>query len=481
MANIEGLAHPAGADLKPSTAVKVFYSLGQMAQAGGFDTAIGFIFFYYAAVLGLSAALVGAALAVSLAFDAVVDPMVGSWSDNLKSRLGRRLPLMIGAIPLIAVSLGLLFSPPAGLSDWGLFGWLTVMSVATRSFISVFNVPYIALAAEMAMDATERMSLVVYRNLAGLFTGLACTALGYNVFFANGALQRPEGYPGYGWSVAAMLAVGLSLCCLGVWRYAAALPQPEQAPGSFLSRLPGEIAEVFRNRSFRILFLSSVVMSTALGVNATLNSHAFIFVYQMRSESIQFIGYAFLAGILLGVPGAPLLQKWIEKKTVVTFGLSLLMLNWLVLQGLRALGWYAPIGDEALLPMQFNSFVAGIGVGLALVSYPAMMAEAADEHELLFGRRREGLYFAGLGFANKAATGLGVLLAGIALDLVKFPKDIGQQVGLILPEEMQVRLVVIWGPVAAVVAGISLVIMMTYGITRSRHAEIAAALQKVRG
>ena len=137
---------------KPPMAVKLAYSLGQAAQSGGFDAAISFIFFYYSAVLGLSGALVGAALAVSLAFDAVVDPIVGSWSDNIKSRFGRRLPLMMIAAPLIAISVGLLFSPPHGLDQVGLFGWLAALSVAARSFISLFNVPYIALGAEMASD-----------------------------------------------------------------------------------------------------------------------------------------------------------------------------------------------------------------------------------------------------------------------------------------------------------------------------------------
>ena len=79
----------------PTIALKVFYSLGQAAQSGGFDTAVGFVFFYYSVVLGLSGTLIGAALAVGLVFDALVDPAIGSWSDNLKSRLGRRLPLMI--------------------------------------------------------------------------------------------------------------------------------------------------------------------------------------------------------------------------------------------------------------------------------------------------------------------------------------------------------------------------------------------------
>lgn len=105
-----------------------------------------------------------------------------------------------------------------------------------------------------------------------------------------------------------------------------------------------------------------------------------------------------------------------------------------------------------------------------------MMADAADEHEHLFGRRREGLYFAGLGFAGKAATGLGVMVAGVALDMIGFPRTMGHGAGVSLPEAMQFRLVAIWGPVPAIIAIISLVILASYGITRARHAVIAASL-----
>ena len=104
----------------------------------------------------------------------------------------------------------------------------------------------------------------------------------------------------------------------------------------------------------------------------------------------------------------------------------------------------------------------------------------ADEHEHLYGRRREGLYFAGLGFANKAATSIGVLLAGVALDIIRFPSDIGQKAATVLPHDVQFRLVLVWGPVAAVIAVISMLIFSSYAITRTRHAEIATALRAKR-
>ncbi len=461
---------------QPPLRIKLAYSLGQTAQTGGFDAAIAFIFFYYSAVLGLSGTLVGAALAVGLAFDAAVDPFIGSWSDNIKSRHGRRLPLMALAVPFFCISVGLLFSPPHGLNQTGLFVWLAVMSVAVRSFVSLFGVPYIALGAELATDYAGRTSVVVYRAFAGICSGVVVTAIGYSVFFANGALQRPEGYPGFGWSVALLLFVCLTLCCLGVRRYAAALPQPEPVPGSMIRRLPGEVKEIFRNKSFRLLFLSAVVIYVAIGANASLNNHAFVFVWRLASEKIQFISYAYLVGLLLGVVGAPMLQKVMEKKNLVIIGFLLLIANWVVLQGAMLAGLYHPVGDAALLPMQLNSFVAGIGTGFVLVAYPSMMADAADEHEQLFGRRREGLYFAGLGFAGKASAGLGVLVAGVALDLIGFPKSAIGSAAANLPDAMQFRLVAIWGPVPAIIALVSLVILASYGITRARHDAIAAAL-----
>ncbi|MCA6286749.1 MFS transporter [Phenylobacterium sp.] len=461
----------------PTKLQKIFYSLGQAAQSGGFDTAVGFVFFYYSVVLGLSGALVGAALAIGLAFDAVVDPFIGSWSDNLKSRLGRRLPLMMAAILPTVISIGLLFSPPPELSQPLLFAWLVVFSVAGRIAISLFHVPYVALGAELTTDYAERTSVVVYRSAGGVLAGLAITALGYTAFFADGGLQRAEGYPGFGWSAGAVLFVCMTTCCLGLLRYSSALPQPDQVPQPMWRRLPFEVREIFANRSFRLLFISALITYVAQGLNATLNSHSFVFVWLLKSETIQFISYAFVAGLLLGVGSAPRVQARLEKKTVVLIGLSLLIANWLVMQGAWLAGVYAPLGQAALAPMQFNSFVAGIGIGLVSVAYPSMMADAADEHEYLFGRRREGLYFAGLGFANKAAVGVGVLLAGVALDLIRFPREIGQTVGAVLSHEVQVRLVLVWGPIPAVIAVASMVIFASYGITRSRHAAIAAALR----
>src|SRR6188768_277759 len=75
---------PSAADvLKPSAAVKFFYSIGQFVESG-YLAVNGYVFFYYTAVLGMSGSLVGAALAISMCLDAAADPLIGSFSDSVR-------------------------------------------------------------------------------------------------------------------------------------------------------------------------------------------------------------------------------------------------------------------------------------------------------------------------------------------------------------------------------------------------------------
>ena len=129
MADTDGVAgQPAHGDLKPTRSVKFLYSLGQVVESG-YLAVNSFVFFYYTAVLGMSGSMVGAALAISLCIDAALDPLIGSWSDGLRSRLGRRIPAMLIGAPLTMLTMGLMFSPPSGLTPLLLFGWLTLSKI----------------------------------------------------------------------------------------------------------------------------------------------------------------------------------------------------------------------------------------------------------------------------------------------------------------------------------------------------------------
>ena len=102
---------------------------------------------FYNQVLGVPASLVALALLTALLFDAVIDPLIGHVSDNLRSPWGRRHPFMYAAALPVALSYAALWNPPE-LSAQGLFVYLTVLAIVIRTFVAFYEVPSSALAAE---------------------------------------------------------------------------------------------------------------------------------------------------------------------------------------------------------------------------------------------------------------------------------------------------------------------------------------------
>ncbi len=472
------MATGAGRRTKIPGLVKLAYGSGNMVYGVSNAAITTFLFFYYTAVMGVSGSLVGAAAAISLIADAFLDPLLGSWSDNLRSRWGRRIPFMIVGAPCVALALGLLFSPPTGASEGVLFAWLVGASIFLRFSTSAFAVPFNALGAEISDDYAERSSVVAYRWVFEVLGALLTVVLGYSVFLAGPKGMFGTGYHDLAWTAGAIVIGGGVVCILGTQRFAGGLPVTAADGAGLHRRLPREVAEVFRNPSFRILFAAMVVFFVAQGVAGSLGVHLNTFVWKMTPFQIQKTSFGLFLGLLIGVPVAPFIVKKFEKRTIFILGLLALAVAQSGLNGLRVLGIFTLKGEAVVMPLFINALFAGIGVTLASIAIGSMMADAADEHDYLFRGRREGLYFAGVGFAAKTAYGLGTLVAGIVLDLIGFPKALVAKGVLvdIAPGTLN-GLATVAGPVAGVFSVIGILLMLFYRIDRKRHAVVVAALQ----
>ncbi|MEE8245200.1 MAG: MFS transporter, partial [Pseudomonadales bacterium] len=111
---------------------KLSFGIGQAAEGIKNNAFTLFLLFFYVQVHGLSASLAGTALFIALIFDAVSDPIAGYLSDSWRSRWGRRQPFMYASAVPLAIAFYFTFVPPEGLSQWGLFAWLTGFTVLTR-------------------------------------------------------------------------------------------------------------------------------------------------------------------------------------------------------------------------------------------------------------------------------------------------------------------------------------------------------------
>ena len=114
---------------KLSHSVRWSFGIGQMAEGIKNSSFSAFLLFYYNQVLGLPAESAGLAIAISLIFDAVTDPMIGSVSDRWQSPLGRRHPFMYASALPLGISFYFLFAPASFAVAGGeasLFAWMLI-------------------------------------------------------------------------------------------------------------------------------------------------------------------------------------------------------------------------------------------------------------------------------------------------------------------------------------------------------------------
>ena len=91
-----------------------------------------FLLFYLTSVCGLRPDVAGLVLFISLAIDALADPLIGASSDGWKSRLGRRHPFMIVGLIALPISIIGLFILPTGLPVTWIFGYVLVFKVVEK-------------------------------------------------------------------------------------------------------------------------------------------------------------------------------------------------------------------------------------------------------------------------------------------------------------------------------------------------------------
>jgi len=463
-------------------AMKSLYGTGAFVDAVTGTALNTFLFFYLTAVCGLSGSLTGLASAIALVVDAFADPLIGSFSDSTWTRWGRRHPYMIGSALPVAVSLGLLFSIPTGLTGTGLFIYVTAVLLVLRCSISVYNLPFTALGAELTDDYTERSNIVAWRFLFSVIATLAIFLLGYGVFFAgkDGVLNRAA-YAPFGWSSAAIALVFGLICAFTTLGTIDRLHKVSANLKGLFGRLLGEVVDIFRNRSFRLLFLAALVFFIAAGTSTALGLHMNTFFWRMPTEIILLTGIAYPVGLIVGIPGTAIISRTLEKRSVVIVGLVVVSVALFLFPILRVIDVLPPNGPTLYGLLIANSAVVGLGVTLVSIAFQSMMADAADEHEDLFGGRREGLYFAGLGFSAKAASGVGSLLAGFLLDLIHFPSDLAAKgVGVHIAPDIVRNLGLTAGSGTAALLFVSVAFVAGWRIDRAAHARIQQSLSDKR-
>ncbi len=465
---------------KITVKTKVAFGIGATGEGATNWIFAGLTFFFYNQVLGLSGSLTGLAVLIAIIFDAISDPVIGSISDRFVSKLGRRHPFMFAAPFPTVIAIYLMFFPPYGLSEYGLFGWLIFSTIMLRLSITLFAVPHLALGAELSDDYFERSRVMSYNNLFGYMGVIIMHIFTWFLifpFFADekiGQLYQESYTP-----IAIFSMILIAFCILSSAYFTKdRIPYLKQ-PSRDESRIKTidlfkDIVNAISNKNYARLLVGMFFLSMLIGTHETLAIYMGTFFYELSPIQIgwliinNIIGYAF--GFILT---AKLHQKFDKPIVIVTTVIGLTIF-WSASANIVLLGLAPERGSWELVAMIifFGSFASACG-SILHISVMSALADIADEHELITGIRQEGVFYAARSFFSKTSNGIGHVIAGIALDLIAFPENAmpGE-----VPEEIIFNLGLIDGPFAMIWGLIAAFFYARYKITRESHLKIKEKL-----
>lgn len=249
------------------------YATGSLGT-GGFATLPGLVLVYYMTdSLGIAALAAGAIITLAKVWDVLIDPVIGALSDRALARSGsRRGPMLIGAIGL-PVAFALTFAVPSGLAPPLAAGWVLVAFVAAATCFSLFQVPYIALPAELTDGYNERTRLLTWRVVVLTFAILLFGAGGPELrgLFPDNAFA---GYLTMGVAAAVVLGAGLLVASTVAPRHSlGGVTEAIEATTSAgatrlftLSHYREGLSALRESQPFRALLLTFVLQGLATGM-----------------------------------------------------------------------------------------------------------------------------------------------------------------------------------------------------------------------
>ena len=458
---------------------KFLYASGAVANGVKNDAFTFFLLFFYSNVIGLTPGLASLAIFIALIVDAFTDPIMGVISDRTNHRLGRRHPyFLLGIIPM-GLSYFMLFSIQLSwdLSQQYLFLWMLTFTILTRLGMTIFDVPHRSLGSEMSRSYTERTSVFAAREMFGWAGGLFNAFLAYTVFFKDTpeyipGTQNPEPWIYYGMTGATVMSISVLVTYFGTLKYRNTSFNDQI---SFdLKLIFSQIFTALKNKSFLIFFFGYLFIAISWGLNSSLQIYMNTYFWEFKSIMIA----SFLSIYALSTFSAfllvPRLVSFLEKRSILLFAITLAAL----IPPIPILLYLNDILPDsgswnlffALAPF---IYIANTCLSSSAIIRESMLGDISDEVELESKIGQQGLMYASSSLIGKLNTGLGILVAGLALEFIGFPQ--GSEV---LPNDSQIfSLAMVQGPFVAVLMIIPFGIFSFYTIDRQKHKTIMSQLE----
>jgi GPH family glycoside/pentoside/hexuronide:cation symporter len=404
-------------------------------------------------VLGVSTAAMGSILFSCKIWDALLVPVVGHWSDRTRLRLGRRKPwLLASAAPLALFSL-MIFAPPAALAGPALVAWLAASVLGFYAAFTSFEVPHMALGAELTQEVQGRNRVFGIRMLVNSLGLLAAITFGAAVL-EDLSRARENAF----WLVAGTGSATALLVALAV---AALPPERRDYAGRGGQNLWRSLRDVLGNPHARLLLLVLLIETVAIGGMSALMPFVARYVVEVPDVMAELF-LVFTLPTIFSIPLWMWLGQRFERRKLWRFAMAMASAGF-------SLQLFLDRGTIGL--MAVSALVAGTALGCGASLGDALKADVIDYDELATGERKEGAYFATWNLVQKLATGLMLAVVGIGLDRAGFAPGAEQA------EAVRDAIRFLMGGLPALAFAIGCAVLGRFRLGQAEHGSILEVLE----
>ncbi|MCY1672742.1 MFS transporter [Novosphingobium sp. SL115] len=401
-------------DTRLSIGVCLGFSVGTVGVSIMLNTVTSFYPALMSTVLGQSPEIAGYLLMISKLADAVIDVVVGSMSDNARTRWGRRKPFMLAGGLLSAASFLMLFAPPV-MGQGALMVWMAAALLIYSTAYSLFNVPYMALPAELTDGFHERTRLISFRTVfvsIGQVLAMAATA----ALVQSGGGGR-EGFATMGLVMALVIGGAMTATALSVpVRHA---PESMKRATSHMPDM-AQLRAIVANRPFMMLLGAKVFQFLSFASVAST-----MLLFMLNVVGIGYDGQIVLS-MTQNLVTALAMPLWVW--TGKRIGKRRTYLVGVVLFSAAALSWLTADSSITTLGIVLRAIVSGLGSGALILMSISMLGDTQAYDRLLTGQAREGLLSSAIAVVEKVSFALGVAVLGVFLRWLNYVPTTGGQI-----------------------------------------------------
>ena len=353
--------------------VRIGYGSGSVAT-GAFGTVPGLMLLpYLTDELGIAALWAGVIVFLPKAWDVLLNPVAGRVSDRTIDPDGPRRPWLIRAGLMLAGAFALIFAAPDLGSSVLEAAWVLVFFVLAASAYAFFQVPYVAMPAEITASYDERTRLMTWRVAILAFTIMLAGATAPVI---RDAVGGRDGYRVMGVVMAVLIVVGVVSAWWGT-RHA-----PIGAITAGAGTLREQLRIVSQARDFRLLLTTFVIQALATGCMLA-------GVDYLAGDVLDSTGAATLLFVCFVGPALVLTPVWASIGTRIGKRRGYVIASLILAAGAR-LAATARVAPPAVVFAA--TAVVGVGYAGCQVFPMAMLPDAAAVDSARTGENRAGVY-----------------------------------------------------------------------------------------